>query len=79
MEAVPPLDVLIPIILLGAALGVEAYRSGSRRPVISGAVALALAILMLAYFLVSRPVYHFILISSLILLIVHILRSRGWL
>ena len=78
MQHVPPLDVLIPIALLAAAVGVHLWRSGSRRSAILVAVAIAFAVPLAAYFLAPRPIYHFTLIGCMILLMVNILRSHGW-
>ena len=47
-------------------------------PAILGGAAAALAIPLGAYFLAPGPMYHFVLISCSLLLIVHVLHSRGW-
>jgi hypothetical protein len=66
MQHVPPLDVLIPIVLLVAAVGVHLWRSGSRGSAVLAAVALAVAVPLAAYFLAPRPIYHCTLIGCLI-------------
>ena len=78
MDFVLPLDTLIPVALLGAAVGVHAWRSKSRWPAILGTVAAALAIPLLVYFVAPGPILDFVLIGGLILLMIHILRHRGW-
>jgi hypothetical protein len=76
IEADPLPILLIPVLLLSAAAAVHLWRSGSRWPAIAGGAAASLAIPLATYFL-ARPMYHFVLVSYLLLLMVNILRSRG--
>jgi hypothetical protein len=76
VQHIPPPDVVIPIVLLIAAVGVYLWRRWSRTSALLGTIAATVP--PMAYFLAPSPVYHLTLISCLILWIAYGLwRSRA--